>query len=63
MIPVLPASSRVLDWILIVVGSFLVATSVLGGGDPGLWILGLVCVAVGAFLLVADHIGGRDASE
>lgn len=57
MIPALPASSRVLDWILIAAGSLMVATSLLGGGDPGLWIFGVVCIAVGALLLLAERFG------
>ena len=63
MIPALPASSRVLDWILIAAGSLLVATSLLGGGDPGLWIFGVVCIAVGTLLLLADHFGKRNDAD
>ena len=60
LIPALPASSRVLDWILIAAGSLLAVTSLLGGGDSGLWIFGAVCIAVGALLLLADRFGSRD---
>jgi hypothetical protein len=58
-IPALPASSRTLDWLLILVGAVLVVTWIVGGGGAGLWAFGLVCIAVGALLLVADRFGGR----
>ncbi|MEX0782455.1 MAG: hypothetical protein WD557_07385 [Dehalococcoidia bacterium] len=65
LIPALPASSRTLDWVLIVAGAVLVVTWVVGGGDSGLWALGLVCIAVGGLLLLADRFGGtsRDGGD
>jgi hypothetical protein len=62
LIPALPASSRVLDLLLIAVGVFLIV-SWFFDGDAGLLGFGIACVAIGALLLASDLLSSRRDEE